>query len=89
MCFVIDFLARAGTESQLLALIERMDRSRVLPHLVLLRGENPKSLPLEPACCPVLRLDVPNLRSWRALWGAGRFMAFLWRHGIDAVQAYF
>ena len=89
VCFVIDFLARAGTESQLLALIEKLDRSRVQPHLVLLRGNNPKSLPLEPTCCPVLRLDVPNLRSWKALWALGSFMGFLWRHRIDCVQAYF
>ena len=39
VCFLIDDLARAGTESQLLALIRRLDRNKVRPYLVLLRGD--------------------------------------------------
>ena len=38
--FMIDRLSRAGTESQLLALIREVDRAKVLPSLVLLDGED-------------------------------------------------
>ena len=39
VCFAIDDLSRAGTETQLLALIRTLDRSRVEPSLVLLGGK--------------------------------------------------
>ncbi|MFO0930453.1 MAG: hypothetical protein U0736_26070 [Gemmataceae bacterium] len=39
VCFLIDELVRAGTETQLLALIRHLDRRRVEPSLVLLRGQ--------------------------------------------------
>ncbi len=87
VCFVIDELARAGTESQLVALLSRLGRSRVLPHLVLLRGEAPS--PLEPAGCPVLRLGVKSLGSVRAAVAGLTFLRFLWDNRIDVVQAYF
>ncbi len=89
VCFVIDELAMAGTETQLLALIRHLDRRRVQPYLALLRGENPASRELEPEDCPVIRLGVGSLRSpWTAL-KALSFVQFLWREQIDVVQAYF
>ena len=63
VCFMIDRLTRAGTESQLLALIRELDRSRVHPSLVLLDGEDDLSRALEPADCQVLRLGVRKLVS--------------------------
>src|SRR2546421_12897380 len=63
VCFLIDELAAAGTETQLLALIRHVDRERVQPHPVLLRGESASSRALEPDCCPVLRLNVGSLKS--------------------------
>jgi L-malate glycosyltransferase len=89
VCFLIDQLAAAGTEMQLLALIRHLDRSRVLPYLVLLRGDRPTSRALEPADCPVLRLDVGSLRSPATLLRAVRFARFLRRERIDVVQTYF
>lgn len=89
VCFLIDELATAGTESQLLALIRCLDRSRVQPYLVLLRGDSPVSRSLEPADCPVLRLGVKALRHPRTALRAVRFVHFLWREQIDVVQAYF
>jgi glycosyltransferase involved in cell wall biosynthesis len=89
VCFLIDELAAAGTETQLLALIRRLDRRRVLPYLVLLRGDRPASRALEPDCCPVLRLGVGSLRSPFTLVRAVRFARFLRRERIDVVQAYF
>jgi glycosyltransferase involved in cell wall biosynthesis len=89
VCFLIDELAAAGTETQLLALIRRLDRRRVLPYLVLLRGDRPASRALEPDCCPVLRLGVGSLKSPLTLVRAARFARFLRRERIDVVQAYF
>jgi glycosyltransferase involved in cell wall biosynthesis len=89
VCFLIDELAAAGTETQLLALIRHLDRARVRPYLVLLRGDSPMSRNLEPEDCPVLRLRVGALRSPATALRAARFMHFLWRERIDVVQAYF
>lgn len=89
VCFLIDELATAGTETQLLALLRHLDRSRVRPYLVLLRGDSPLSRSLEPPDCPVLRLGVGSLRSPATALGAWRFLRFLWGERIDVVQAYF
>ena len=89
VCFLIDELATAGTETQLLALIRRLDRGRVQPYLCLLRGEAPSSRALEPDDCPVLRLGVGSLRRPATLLQAVRFIRFLRRERIDVVQAYF
>ena len=89
VCFLIDNLSRAGTETQLLALIRTLDRRRVEPLLVLLDGENEASRMLEPADCPVLRLGVGKLIGRRAVAAAGQFRAFLRHHRPDVLQAYF
>jgi glycosyltransferase involved in cell wall biosynthesis len=89
VCFVIDELAPAGTESQLLALIRQLDRRRVWPYLYLLRGDKPVSQALEPDDCPILRLEIGSLRHPKTLLHAWRFLRFLRRERIDVVQAYF
>ncbi len=89
VCFLIDDLATAGTETQLLALIRRLDRRRVAPYLCLLRGGSAASRALEPADCPVLRLGVGALLSPGVLARAWRFWRFLRRERIDVLQAYF
>jgi glycosyltransferase involved in cell wall biosynthesis len=89
VCFLIDELATAGTETQLLALIRHLDRTRAQPYLVLLRGDSPASRQLEPDDCPLLRLGVGSLRSLTTVMRAARFVHFLWRERIDVVQAYF
>jgi glycosyltransferase involved in cell wall biosynthesis len=89
VCFVIDQLARAGTETQLLALIRGLNRRRVVPYLCLLRGEDPASQALEPTDCPVWRMGVGRLRSPATLTKAIGFVHFLRRERIDVVQAYF
>jgi glycosyltransferase involved in cell wall biosynthesis len=89
VCFVIDELAPAGTESQLLALIRHLDRRRVWPYLCLLRGDKPMSQALEPDDCPILRLRVGSLSHPRTLLRMGRFLRFLRRERIDVVQTYF
>lgn len=89
VCFLIDELAVAGTETQLLALIRHVDRRRVSPHLCLLRGDSAVSRALEPADCPVWRLGVGALARPRTLVRMARFVRLLRRHRIDVLQAYF
>jgi glycosyltransferase involved in cell wall biosynthesis len=89
VCFVIDELASAGTESQLLALIHHLDRRYVWPYLCLLRGDNPLSQALEPDDCPILRLGVGSLSHPRMLGSMWRFVRFIRRERIDVVQTYF
>jgi glycosyltransferase involved in cell wall biosynthesis len=87
--FVIDNLSRAGTETQLLALLAGVDRRRVEPSLVLLDGGADESRALEPAGVPVTRLGVRKLASRAAVRAAGR-LAAAWRAcRPDVVQAYF
>ena len=89
VCFLIDELSRAGTETQLVALIRRLDRRRVAPYLCLLRGQSARSRALEPDGCPVLRLDVGSLCGPAALRDAFRLARFLRRERIDVLQVYF
>jgi len=87
--FMIDRLSRAGTESQLLALIREVDRAAISPSLVLLDGEDDLSRALEPADCPVLRLGVRRLASLTAARAARRLQSFWREHRPDVLQVYF
>ena len=89
ICFLIDELAVAGTETQLLALVRHLDRSRVTPHLCLLRGESAVSRALEPTDCPVWRLAIGRLSSPRTIVRLIEFGRLLRRQRIDVLQAYF
>lgn len=89
VCFMIDRLSRAGTETQLLALIRTLDRAKIQPTLVLLDGEDDLSRALEPADCPVVRLGVRKLFSGRAVSAARRLRAFWREHRPDVLQTYF
>src|SRR5262245_4969676 len=89
VCFVIDSLARAGTESQLLLLLRQLDRTQITPYLCLLNGLDEDSRALEPADVPILRLGVRRLASLNALSQAYRFWRFLRQEQIEIVQTYF
>jgi len=89
VCYLIDRLNRAGTETQLLALIRALDRRRVEPALVLLDGTDAESLALEPADCPVLRLGLRSLRAPAALTAAARLTRFWREHRTEVAQVYF
>jgi glycosyltransferase involved in cell wall biosynthesis len=86
---MIDQLSRAGTETQLIALIRNLDRTRVRPFLCLLNGEDPLSRSLEPPDCPAVRLGVRSLHHPMTLVKAFRLARFLRRHRIDVLQVYF
>jgi glycosyltransferase involved in cell wall biosynthesis len=89
ICYIIDRLDHAGTESQLLALIQSIDQRSVRPLLVVLDGSDVVSRDLEPQNCPVLRLGVRKLGSVAALRAARQFIQFLRSHKVDLLQAYF
>src|SRR5437868_3552914 len=89
VCFMIDRLSRAGTETQLLALVRELDRTQVRPSLVLLDGEDDLSRALEPADCPVIRLGVQKLLSPKAVSAAHRLRSFWHEHRPDVLQTYF
>jgi glycosyltransferase involved in cell wall biosynthesis len=86
VCFLIDRLGLAGTETQLLGLIARLDRARVEPSLGLLDGEGERSRSLEPADCPVLRLGVRSLLRPATLRPAARLGWWLARGRVDVLQ---
>jgi glycosyltransferase involved in cell wall biosynthesis len=88
ICFMIDRLSRAGTETQLLALIRSLDRNQVSPSLVLLDGENDESRALEPDC-PILRLGLRSLLRPATMSAALRLRQFWRRERVDILQAYF
>jgi glycosyltransferase involved in cell wall biosynthesis len=89
VAFVIDNLSRAGTESQLLALIRSLDRSVITPSLVLLDGDNSLSQSLEPTDCDILRLGVSRLVSPSTVKAAWRLKRHWQRNKPDIVVAYF
>jgi len=89
VCFLIDRLDSAGTETQLLALIGNLNRNLVEPHLALLDGEDETSRALEPAECQPLRLRVKKLLSPRVVGPLRRFSHFLRAKQIDVLQVYF
>lgn len=89
VCFMIDRLSRAGTETQLLALLRTLDPRRVRPSLVLLDGEDDLSRALEPTGCPVIRLGVRKVLSASTVAAARRLRAFWRAHRPDVLQVYF
>ena len=89
VCLMVDNLARAGVETQLIQLIHRMDRNVINPHLCLLDGMGEESRALEPDDCPVIRLGVRSLRHPSTLVKAVRFGRYLRRHRIDIVHPHF
>jgi glycosyltransferase involved in cell wall biosynthesis len=62
VCFLIDELSRGGTEAQLLELLHNLDRTRIQPHLALMRRTR-AGRGLEPDDCPVLDLEVDTFVS--------------------------
>jgi L-malate glycosyltransferase len=88
VCFVIDRLTRAGTETQLLALIRHLDREKVRPSLCLLQTDS-SSNDLSPDDCPVFELGLKKLFSPRAIAAATRLASFWRKQQTDVVVTYF
>ncbi|MDA7977332.1 MAG: glycosyltransferase [Pirellulales bacterium] len=89
VCFMLDRLCHGGTEHWVLRLIHHLNRSRVVPSLCLLDGEDNLSRSLEPENCPVTRLGVKSLKSLRD-WARSRQLSrFLREHRVDILQTHF
>jgi glycosyltransferase involved in cell wall biosynthesis len=89
VCFLIDRLSRAGTETQLVALIRNLDRSRVQPILCLKDGEDDESRSLEPDCCPVFRLGLRSICKRTTPGRIWRLVRLLREQRVDVLQVYF
>ncbi|MBX7103842.1 MAG: glycosyltransferase [Gemmataceae bacterium] len=88
--FLIDGLTRAGTETQLLALIRSLDRRRVRPTLTLLDGTDPESRELLPSDCPTLVLGLKSMKRPAAVARAAKSLIGFWKSNhTDVVQTYF
>jgi L-malate glycosyltransferase len=89
ICFIIDRLGMAGTEKQLLALIQGLNRAIVKPFLCLLDGDDELSYSLEPQDCLTIRLHVHSLHKPSTIRAAWNFIHFLRTNKIDIVQTHF
>src|SRR5262249_54630641 len=63
--------------------------ARVRAYVGRVEGEDAASRALEPEDCPVLRLGVRRLASFRTIPRAWRLARFLRRERIDVLQVYF
>jgi L-malate glycosyltransferase len=89
VCFMIDDLAVAGIEGQLLLLLTRLDRFKIEPYLCLLNGMNERLHSLEPDDCPVTRLGICRLLRPSSGLKALRFARYLRRQRIDVLHPLF
>ena len=86
VCFVFDFWrGRAGAELQLALLLEHLDRRRVEPFVLILRGDEQSILELPD--CPVYCLKMGWLRSFSTFSKARELRQFFKQNSIDIVQA--
>ena len=77
----------AGTEGQLMQLIQHLDRARFEPEMTLLRASEYTERHALP--CPARVLGIDSLASARALRIIFRFAADLRRRGFSLVHCYF
>lgn len=84
--YIIDNLARGGTELQLTGLIDRLDRRRFTPHICTLREVSPKLLPED---CPHLVYRVPRLFSANGAGAVLHLSRLLKNNNFSVVQTYF
>ena len=84
--YCIDNLACGGTELQLVNLINRLDRSRLEPHLLTLRKYDVEAFPVT---CPHLVKDIPRIFSPSGIASVLSLAAWLRKNRIDAVQTFF
>lgn len=89
IAFLIDTIASpsAGTERQLLMLIEGLDRREFEPQLCVLKGS--RWLEESFNLCPVHVLDIESFKSPGVWLNVLRFSGWLRRERIDALQVHF
>ena len=87
VAYFIDAMNIAGTETQVAALIDNLDRSRVSPYLFCLRKALTPINPLPD--CPYSLLNVVSFKTPSTWFKVVRMARWLRRHQIDIVQTHF
>jgi len=89
ICFVIDTIdsPTAGTEKQVLLLINNLDRTKFKPYLGVLRSS--PWLRDNLSSCVLYEIGFSSFKTWSAWKAVFNFSAFLRAEGIDIVQTYF
>lgn len=89
IAFLIDTIESptAGTERQLLLLLEGLDRREFEPWLCVLQSST--WLERNFHLCPVRVLDISSFKSPLAWWHILRLAFWMWREKIDILQAHF
>ncbi|HEY7304975.1 MAG TPA: glycosyltransferase family 4 protein [Bryobacteraceae bacterium] len=85
---VVRELGSGGIERDVAKLALSLDRSRFCCHVAAYQAEGVRASELRAAGVPILRLDVPNLKSTRALRTAIQFGGFLRKNRIKLVHAW-
>ncbi len=86
VCFMIDDLSRAGVETQLVKIINQLDRSKIDPYLCILASRTECAASLLPKDCPVHWLGLTSMRRPSALAHAWKLLRFLRRERIDVLH---
>lgn len=84
--FCIESMVHGGTEKQLAAVINGLDRDRVEPLLCCLK---PSTMDLGAVDCEVLELGLRSFRRRGAIGSLARLRRFLIERRVDVVQTYF
>ena len=84
--YCIEKMGPGGTEKQLAALVQHLDRSLVVPHLCTLR---PSETDVHQVGCEVLQLSFTSFRSLTTFRAVRRLRSFVRERGIDSVQSFF
>jgi glycosyltransferase involved in cell wall biosynthesis len=89
VAFLIDTIESptAGTERQLLLLLEGLDRQAFEPRLCVLRASN--WLDSEFRLCPMHVLNISSLKSPVTWWRTVLFTLWLRKEGVDILQTHF
>ena len=86
VCFMIDNLNRAGVETQLVKIINQLDRSKIDPYLYILAPRTDFAASLLPEDCPVHWLGLTSMRRPSALAHAWKLARFLRKQRIDVLH---
>ena len=86
--YLVDYYGgpQAGTEGQLLQLIQHLDRSRYEPAMTLLRSSD--YIERTPLCCPVRIIDITRLASVRSIFRVLCFALSMRREGYRLVHCF-
>lgn len=84
--YCIDSIDRGGTETQVVGLVNRLDRNAFSPHLCTLR---PSGTLLSEVDCPVFELAAGRLLGPGGLSRGRRLARYLREQGITIVQTFF